>query len=630
MTAEGRARRALRRLAATYFAFDPRSLALFRVALGTVLFIDLWQRFRGIDYWYTDDGLLPRKLLGGVSHLYSLFLHVSTREGALALMALCAAVYFCFTVGFLTRWSHALALVCVVSLNSRVFVLENGGNFVLNLLTTWTLFLPLGRRFSVDALIASLRARREPTVEALADRDAMRIASDRPVWSLAVLALLLQFGTIYALNVVQKTGLKWTSGSAVYYVLHDDRLNTLLAVWMREYLPYSVLHVLSYATLVVEAAAVPLILSPLWSRHARLAAIVLLPALHAGFTACLMLGGFSFAMMAFFMLLPAAEHWRWWERFRRRRTDRLRATAWIDPSDRACLQLARLYARLDPHQRVRFVAGSRNGVNNGLSVLDEASGREVQGFPATLELIRRLPGMAPLAGLVRVLRLSGIGDRLQAALWRRREGVARLLRLAPADPRSGPARRLRWPRARAAGRVSRFVLGQAAVAVLIAAAVGDLVHSNPAIPPAWRYRQPDVLNAVVWVPRNRQFWRMFAPEPPGSVLALSVEARTRQGRTVDPYNQVASRIDRLPAEGEMPVHFGRYALFAYYTRRVVSPEHAWLRPGLEQWILRYPERTGRPEDAVVGFEVYQVSAPIPAPGAEPIKYIGRRRIMSYR
>ena len=54
-----------------------------------------------------------------------------------------------------------------MSLHSRVTLLENGGDWMLGELTLWTAFLPLGKRFSVDAVRASLRARRETTAAEL-------------------------------------------------------------------------------------------------------------------------------------------------------------------------------------------------------------------------------------------------------------------------------------------------------------------------------------------------------------------------------------------------------------------------------------------------------------------------------
>ena len=282
------------RLVATYFAFDPRSLGLFRILLGVVLLADLYRRYLGIDYWYTDEGIVPRTALihADTEYLFSLFLYASTRTQAIVGMSLCAVVYGLFTVGFKTRVMQVLSLVCVVSLNNRIALLENGGQYVLNLLCVWSLFLPLGRRFSLDARLGG---------GPRGDR--------RPVVSLAVLALLLQFATIYLFNLLHKTGSTWREGSAVHYTLYIERLVTVFGVWVRDNVPYAILEAASWGTLLLEGLAVVLILSPIASRQLRLAAILLLPPLHLVFNLCLHLGIFSLAMIVFYALLLAPEHW---------------------------------------------------------------------------------------------------------------------------------------------------------------------------------------------------------------------------------------------------------------------------------------------------------------------------------
>ena len=52
-----------RKLVATYLTFDPRSLGSFRILLGLVLLADLYRRYLGVDFFYTDDGLIPGGLL---------------------------------------------------------------------------------------------------------------------------------------------------------------------------------------------------------------------------------------------------------------------------------------------------------------------------------------------------------------------------------------------------------------------------------------------------------------------------------------------------------------------------------------------------------------------------------------
>jgi len=294
-----------RSLFQTYFTIDPRSLGLFRLIFGLVLLSDLARRWAELGLWYTNSGLLPNHtvLWRPPAHsMFSLFFTVSnTFEAQLGFM-LCAIVYLLFIVGYKTRWVQALALVVRVSLNSRLAPLENGGDMVMDLLVLLTLPLPLGLRFSLDALLV------QPAPNAAPERN------ETPVASLAVLALLLQFSAIYLFNASSKTGEAWQDGSAVYYALHQDKLVTWIGVWMREHLSISTLRLLTWSTLATEWLGFSLIITPFCVKEARLVAICVMPALHLGFALGLNVGGFSPAMMAFYPLLLRPEHWQWLSR----------------------------------------------------------------------------------------------------------------------------------------------------------------------------------------------------------------------------------------------------------------------------------------------------------------------------
>ena len=56
----------------------------------------------------------------------------------------------------------------------------------------------------------------------------MRVVA-RPLHTLAVLAIVLQILAIYSLNVAHKTGMTWHGGTAVHYVLWQNRMSTTLA-----------------------------------------------------------------------------------------------------------------------------------------------------------------------------------------------------------------------------------------------------------------------------------------------------------------------------------------------------------------------------------------------------------------
>jgi hypothetical protein len=188
------------KLARIYAAADPRSLGLFRIALGTLLLFDVALKLPEVTSHLSNTGWLSNHfaLFRPMSdHLFSVYFAFGSPTEVKVLMLGHLLVCALLIVGYRTKLMQILALVLTTSLNSRNIMIENGGSVVLNILLMWSAFLPLGRRFSVDALRASLRKRLETSAEALNDRlDPARDVT--PVLSLAVTALLLQWATIYS------------------------------------------------------------------------------------------------------------------------------------------------------------------------------------------------------------------------------------------------------------------------------------------------------------------------------------------------------------------------------------------------------------------------------------------------
>jgi hypothetical protein len=204
-------------------------------------------------------------------------------------------VYLCFLLGIFTRLTHVLSVICLISLQIRVDLLSNGGDFVFCNLMVWTAFLPLGAAFSVDAW------RRKKAGK----------PRSSPVVSWAVLAVFLQLAVIYFFNAVHKNGQTWLDGSAVYWLAHQERIVTVPGYWMREHLPFWVFQAMTYTSLVIEYALPWLILSP-WGRPwTRRAAILGIWVLHLGIAAVANVGLFSFVMIGYSMLLVNREDWEW-------------------------------------------------------------------------------------------------------------------------------------------------------------------------------------------------------------------------------------------------------------------------------------------------------------------------------
>ncbi|MCB9577535.1 MAG: hypothetical protein H6717_10975 [Polyangiaceae bacterium] len=237
----------MRWLAVRYASADPRSLALLRIALGLLLAVDVLRRFPDLAAHYSNAGWRPNYAVFAhplTPHLFSLHLSLSTPTAVAVLLSLQVAVSLLLCVGYRTRWMQLASALLVTSLDSRTILLENGGFVVLNLLAVWTLFLPLGRRLSVDAWLASWRGDVEGSVDDLN----RRLPRDTtPVVSLAIFALIAQWAVIYFFNTVHKDGSTWHDGTAVYYFFQQDRMLTSFGGLVRHHIPFAVMRIATYA-----------------------------------------------------------------------------------------------------------------------------------------------------------------------------------------------------------------------------------------------------------------------------------------------------------------------------------------------------------------------------------------------
>jgi HTTM domain len=487
-------RRLGRHLVRVYASADPRSLAAGRIALALVLLLDLGRRAASMNTWYTNEGLLPNHTLlwrPTFQWVFSFFYMASWPHEAAIGFLVCALSYLALLVGFRTRIAHVASLLSVLSLHGRVLFTDNGGDVVLSELCLWTVFLPTGLRFSIDALRArSEKGPNEPE-------------ETKPVVSVAITALLLQLGLIYLFNAWSKTGPTWREGSAVHYVLHQSRIVTTFGVWASHHLSLGFLHLLTRAALALEWSIAILVLLPYGLPYSRRGAIAAMWALHVGFALFLNLAIFVPAMLAYSPNLLTAEDWNalgaWWAK--RKKPD-------LGAVRRACTGLAR-YAS-PPRDRPR--------------------GRIVSEVIAGLTLL-----------------------------------VAGNQMLAENQP------------------VRRFVRVDASLPTQVAVSYLQLFEA----------------------------WSMFAPDAPTTDVNVYFDAVTADGRHVDPVSERAS--PRYPAPGpSIPERLDSDPFLCDYIVRITS--RVDYQQALTEWILRYPERTGRDADHIVSFEGFMVEQDSPRPG----------------
>ncbi len=610
-------RRVLRYLTRHYLSIDARTLALTRVLLAALLLLDLIKRWRVLSIWYGDDGLLPVGAAFAAPWRrwqFSIFYALPHTAEARVGFVLCALAYVGLLAGYRTRLSQVASLIAVISLHTRVDLLANGGDFVLCILCWWTLFLPLGRRFSVDALRTD--APPDPT----------------PVVSLAVLAATLQLAVIYFFNAVHKDGVTWMRGLSVYYVLHQERIIGPFGWWAREHLPLAATKALTYGTLAVEGVLPVLILSPVGKPWTRRLAVLLVWTLHLGIQTFANFGLFSPVMCVFSTLLVTTQDWDAIVRLGRARVGRARR-AYYDASCGICSHFARLVARMDVFGRVTFVPNDDRAVpgiapatfDDTIVTVDPATGRTWTRAVAIGEIIGALPLARPIAWLVRVPGLRAALDLAYDGVARRRTALSRWLGLGAC----GVARAAASADVRAPARGARLavVTRELAVALLMVVAGAQVLVENRAVPAALKPEMPEVLAAAVSYTRLQEGWSMFAPEAPTSDMSLVVDAVTVDGRHVDPLNELAARVSD-PLSRSVPIYPDYDVYWVDYIGRIAAS--AGFHEALRSWLLRYPERTGRSRDRILSFEAYVVEEDSPAPGQSASTNPRARLFLRYR
>ncbi|HVY46932.1 MAG TPA: DCC1-like thiol-disulfide oxidoreductase family protein [Minicystis sp.] len=650
----------LTKLRDTFLRIDARSLGLFRIAMGAVLIADWLGRHRWLKEFYSNEGVLPNH-----NHLFLLHdqvrvwsaLHAfsSPGENAFAFYVI-LVVYAFYLVGYKTRAFQVLALVSLVSLTGRNILLENAGNYVAIGLLAFTMFLPLGSRFSIDALRRSLDDVDEKDAEALNRRAAPSyeelVASRAPGWSpvsMAALGALLQVAVVYAVSAYQRTG-SWSDGTALHYAVNAELFVTQIGVHARA-LPAPLLAGWTRVIRVSEILIPILVFVPALTRATRAVAIGL------SFVYALSLGAlFDFGLYAWTLLaasalfIPTAS----WDA-RLAPKARRAVTVIYDADCGLCLALCRLLARLDLRRHLVFqgndqleslvVHGYRERASSDLPkevtpelVLDTVvvvdaerrvltRGRAASAVVAALPLgwllawPMRLPGVAQLVDLAydfvaaRRLRISVLIGKEACGVPQHR---------ADADADADAVDPLEVPSAKRAVRILSGGFREIAAILVLLAMIAQTGHENP-VPKLLPLSQP--LAAVAQWPRMIAKWDVLAPEPSRLDASFVVDAQTRGGKSVDTLTGLAPSFDLERVRG---LDLGQ--LWGDYLTRVHEKEWSEFQRAFRDYLGKGGPRWENPlgDNGIAGYDTYWVTEPIPPPGeARDVKRSRREKLFSY-
>ncbi len=576
----------------TYGVFDRRTLGMSRLFIGFYLIMDLFRRTADWNAMYSTKGVLPNDVnlwRPQASTAWTLLNAFSTSGELAALWVVIFLTYVCYFIGYKTRVAQVMSLIFVTSLNGRVLLIENGGYVVQNLLLLWTMFLPLGDRFSLDTMLRSMKGTRETTADALNDRTNLD-EPERPTRHHTIMGLVLvvQLSAIYYFNVIHKTGPAWKNGTAVHYVLYVDRMCTPLIAALRDYVPNWMIIFFTKSTLMFEATIPIVLLSPLAKRWARLAAIGMINTLHIAFGTTFVLGPFAWAACCFSTLLFQTEDWDA-ANLTMRRAHRAR-TVIYDPRSAAAFWLCRVAKRCDNFELLEFQADPNAKVP--LTVVRPSGERLTGGF-AVSDIFAAFPLGPIVAPLWRLPGLRNLGDAMVEPGWARFFGLR-----APngasvlPEPSSSMARGRR-------GFVR--VLREMLVLLMFASAI------NQALVELWVTRnfgikQVEPLKTLAHKLRFLQGWFMFSPNPVMDDGHLIVDAITVDGRHIDPFTGKEPNFELLSAKS-----LRLNQIWSDYFNRIHTGSNTAYRDAMKAYLNRLPERTGNPNDAIVSADVYWIT-----------------------
>lgn len=280
----------LREWSRAIFTLDARSLAVYRIGLGLMVLSDHIMRSFDMRWFYTNSGVYPTSAIWNwVKTFRKPCIHALSGaiEWQIFLFVLAGIAAILLMLGWRTRIMTIVCWFLTISVQHRFVEINSGADIFLSGMLFWSMFVPLGARFSLDA-------RRRPD----------RYSATNEVYTGGTAAMVLQILLVYAFNVLNKYGAAWYDGTAVARALHIDQYATPLGVWFRDVLPWST-YVLTYTTVVIESTAF-LLLFPWFKGWVRMYLVVAFWVLHIGFNSMMYLALFSpISMMAWLCIIPA-------------------------------------------------------------------------------------------------------------------------------------------------------------------------------------------------------------------------------------------------------------------------------------------------------------------------------------
>lgn len=269
------------------FSLDLRSLALFRIGVGSLILIDLIQRSYDLVAHYTDLGIMPRVLLQSQGY-YKWMISIHTLSGSLyweVFLFVLAAIFATMLIfGYKTKLSTIVSFILLMSLQNRNQEILQNSDTLLRMFVFWGMFIPWHLRYSLDA-------------------KKIKAITPNQFLSIGTIALILQIAIVYLFTIAYKTDQIWYNGTAVFYSMHAEMFSTVFGRWLLNF-PL-LIRLLSYFSFAAEILIPYLLIIPFTKKLFRVTAVLLLLILHGGILFTMNVGLFPYvSLLGAIVLVP--------------------------------------------------------------------------------------------------------------------------------------------------------------------------------------------------------------------------------------------------------------------------------------------------------------------------------------
>ncbi|PID62301.1 MAG: HTTM domain-containing protein [Gammaproteobacteria bacterium] len=568
------------------FSLDLRSIAVFRMALGALILLDLFLRSFDLATFYTDAGVLPRTQWAQITHHLHWSLHAANGQlwFQILLFALSATAALMLLIGYRSRLMAAISFVMLASLLNRNLTLIQGGDILLVVLSFWSMFLPLGARWSVDA---ALKKQYQPGDTIEADNGADDEEANRYL-SVVSVAVIFQVLYLYFFTALLKTGAPWTEDfNAAWMTLNLQHFATPVGEFMTNF-PL-LLKLATVYVLAVEFAAPCIVLLPFaWPRF-RLLGLALLASLHVAFILMMHIGLFPLIDFAALSLLLPGAVWQWQLR-RRAAKPRPRLTIHYDIDCGFCLKMCLILRALLLPAGTRIVPAQSDPVmgailerENSWVVADDAGNTWVH-WHAMARLFREPLLTRPIGWLMALPPFIWIGNALYRSIADNRPRLA-----------DWSTRFLAWRPVREQASWTTNIIALYFFYIVTAYNIYQLPQVRDPMPKHVSY---PALNL-----RIDQKWDMFAPSPLAYSAYYSIQGKLRNGELVNLMPRTEPGADWEPPSRFYPL-FDSYR-WRKYLGRVDNFGNNAVRDGLGAYFCKTWNRADRRHDEQLGIvEIY--------------------------